>query len=117
MKRIVYFSLPDSYQNERIISVKLDRQRKGEMWLMIESCPSDFRAAAREWLEEHFNLGDWCTIRRRGVTVVKNRMGDVGMAIYREGDSIPYNPGLGEMLALADSFRVKEEMMKEIGMV
>lgn len=117
MKRVLNFALPDSYRNERIISVKLDQQSKSAMRLMIESCPLDFKVAARKWLEEHFNLGDWCTTRRRNVTVVKNRIGDIGIAIYHKEESILYDPGLGELLALADSFRVKEEMMKDIGMV
>lgn len=117
MEREVNFKLPMVCANERILSVSFVGQSNGWMRVRIKSCDADYSVAARKWLEEHGCLGGWRTTKRRNVTVVVNRRGDVGIAIYREGDSIPYSHDLGEWVALADSWGLKKEMMKDIGMV
>ena len=118
MDRVINFKIPMACMNERILSVTFVGQSDGFMRVHIKSCNPDYRVAAREWLQEHIlPEGLYTTTRRRNVTVVKNRRGDIGIAIYREGDSIPYSLELGESLALADSYGLKQEMMKDIGMV
>lgn len=118
MEREINFKIPMACMNERILSVSLVGQSGGFMRLLIKSCDADYKVAARKWLHEHAPREGWYTaMSRRNVTVVKNKAGDIGIAIYREGDSIPYSRDLGESLALADSYGLKQRMMKEIGMV
>lgn len=118
MEREVNFKLPIFCNDERILSVSLVGQYNGYMRVLIKSCDADYRIAARKWLEKHIPQdGCYTTIVRRNVTVVKNRRGEIGIAIYKEGDSIPYSLDLGESLALADSYGLKQKMMKDIGMV
>lgn len=118
MKREISFRIPTVCKNDRILSVSLMRQANGYMTLLVESCDADYKVAARKWLQEHAPREGWYTaMSRRNVTVVKNKAGDIGIAIYKEGDSIPYSLDLGESLALADSYGLKQKMMKDIGMV
>lgn len=118
MEREINFKLPMACMNERILSVNFVGQSGGWMRVRIKSCDADFKVAARKWLVEHVPPQGMCpVVRRRNVTVVKNRSGNIGIAIYREGDSIPYSQELGEALALADSYGIKQQMMEDIGMV
>lgn len=118
MEREINFKIPVACMNERILSVNFISQSGRFMRVLIKSCDADYRIAARKWLEKHIPQdGCYTTTMRRNVTVVKNRRGEIGIAIYKEGDSIPYNLDLGESLALADSYGLKQKMMKDIGMV
>ena len=118
MEREICFRIPSVCQKERIISVDYMGVSGDFLKFKIKSCDADYRIAARKWLEKHIPQdGCYTTTMRRNVTVVKNRRGEIGIAIYKEGDSIPYSLDLGESLALADSYGLKQKMMKDVGMV
>lgn len=117
MEREINFKIPTACTNERIISVNLIGQSGGFMRLLVKSCNPDFKAAARVWLAERNLLAGAKTRVLQGFSAVVNRQGNIGIACYHKGDSIPYDSHLGVYLAIADSYGVKQEMMKDIGMV
>lgn len=117
MEREINFKLPTICMNERIISVNLIGQSGGFMRLLVKSCDPNFRVAAHGWLAERDLLAGAKTKSLQGFTAAVNRQGKMGVAYHREGDSIPYDSHLGVYLAIADSYGVKQEMMKDIGMV
>lgn len=117
MEREVCFRIPSVCRKERIISVDYMGVSGDFLKFKIKSCDPDFRAAAHVWLAERDLLAGAKTKSLQGFTAAVNRQGKMGVAYYREGDSIPYDSHLGVYLAIADSYGVKQEMMKDIGMV
>lgn len=117
MEREINFRIPSVCRKERIISVDYIGASGDFLRLKIKSCDPDFRVAAYKQLIERDLLADTKTKTFRGFTTAVNRQGGIGITCYREGDSIPYDRNLGLYLAIADSYGVKEEMMKDIGMV
>lgn len=117
MEREICFRIPSVCRKERIISVDYIGVSGDFLKFKIKSCDPDFTVAAHRWLTERDLLPYVTTKVFRGFTAVVNKQGRLGIACYHEGDSIPYSSYLGVYLATADSFGVKERMMKEIGMV
>lgn len=117
MKREISFRIPTVCRNDRIVSVDFVRQTDGYMTLVIESYNSDFKVGAKNWLLARDLFPYRERVRSGHAIAVVNKFGGLGISSYREGDEIPFDETLGTLLALADSFGVKQEMMKDIGMV
>ena len=117
MEREICFRIPSVCRKERIVSVDYIGVSGDFLKFKIKSCDPNFRVAAYRWLTERGLTGGAKTKSFRGFTAAVNWRGNIGIACYHEGDSIPYDSNLGAYLAIADSYGVKQEMMKDIGMV